>query len=696
MTTPLQADDPREVGGYRLVGRLGGGELGTVFLGRSRSGRLVAVRVVAAQPAADAEFQRRFSELTASARKVSGFYTAQVVDAAADGNVLWVASEYFPGPSLRHAVAAHGPLPEEALRALGSGLAEALAGVHAAGLLHGGLTPGDVILADDGPRLTDFALARLWDAAHPSRTVGAAPGGVFLAPEQIRTGAAVTASDVFALGAVLVYAATGRNAFGDALGSDALMRVVTQEPDLTGVPEPLHGLIAACLAKDPQARPDLGELLRGLAGPGPGDWLPPTLVEMVGERKAEADAHTGTRAQPGLLRRRALLAAAGVAALSAVAVPVGIWAASGDDRPTAGTPGSTGGGSAAGSGSTGGIVKLTAGALVEVGRDQGDGRGIAYSPDGRLLATGGKNKVVLIDPAAGKQVGVLTVDRALGAAAAVAFSRSGGLLAASYTLPPDLRSRDDKEREHGRAAVTLWDVASRREVITVVAASQGHMLAQPNAVAFSPDGRLVALGRDGRDSIGTALVWEVASGRQVASLVVGPGSNGTLGAARSVAFSPDGRSLAVGYGSDLKGAVDLFDVSSSFAPVATLALDNADAFGVTSLDFTPDGTTLAGSFGGVAVWDLTSRKLTATLAGVNSHYQSVSFSPDGKLIAGATSAYSQGGGVTVWNLASRKGTPVATGRSGGGQVAFGPDGRTLAATTDTGELLGAVQLWSVG
>ncbi|KIF06228.1 hypothetical protein PL81_08680, partial [Streptomyces sp. RSD-27] len=325
-----------------------------------------------------------------------------------------------------------------------------------------------------------------------------------------------------------------------------------------------------------------------------------------------------------------------------------------------------------------------------------DGTGIAYSPDGKLLATGGKNKVVLIDPAAGKQVGVLAVDRALGAAGAVAFSRTGGLLAAGYTLPPDLRSRDDKDRAHGRAAVTVWDTASRREVITVVAASQGNLLAQPYAVVFSPDGRLIALGRDGRDSIGTAVVWEVAGGKEVASLVVGPGSNGTLGAARSVAFSPDGRSLAVGYGADLRGAVDLFDVSSSFAPIATLALDKTDPYGVTSLDFTSDGKTLACSFGGVAVWDVTGRKLTATLAGVNSHYQSASFSPDGKLIAGAASAYSQGGGVTVWNLATRRGTPVTTGRSGGGDVAFGPDGRTLAATTDTGELLGAVQLWSVG
>lgn len=683
MTAPLRAGDPHEVGGHRLVGRLGGGGLGTVFLGRSRSGRLLAVRVVAPELAADGEFRRRFEEMVASARAVSSFHTAQVVDGAADGGVLWLASEYIAGPSLREAVTAHGPLPVEALRALGSGLAEALAGVHAVGLLHGCLTPGDVVLAEDGPRLTDFALARLWDAAHPSHMVAAAPGGTFLAPEQVRTGTTLPASDVFALGGVLVFAATGRNAFGSASGSDALIRVVDAEPDLDGVPAELLDLFRECLAKDPARRPAVGEVLRSLAGNPPDAWLPPDVAGMVGEREEQAGVHGAAR-RPG---RRALLLAAGAGVIGLVGAPVGIWLGAGDapgtPRPTP-TPPSADGTSAPAT------VRLGPATTIELGRNDTDARSLAYSADGRLLAAGALNKVVLIDPVAQKKTGEITFDRALGYVSALAFSRTDGLLAAAYTLPPDPRSREAGAREHGRVAVTLWDVASRREVVMLSCPAEGNLMAQAHTLAFSPDGRLVALGRDGRDSIGKAVVWEVSSGRQVASLPVGPGSNGTFGRAGSVAFGPDGKVLAVGYGSDLKGAVDLFD-TASFAPIATLALEKTDLFGVTALAFAPDGRTLYGAYGGIAVWDTASRRLTTTLAEVKSRYQSLSLSPDGKMLAGAGSV----GGLVLWPLPSGRQTPVSAGPTGNRLVAFGPDGRSIAVCTDTAELLAAVQIRSV-
>ncbi|MFK0236706.1 WD40 repeat domain-containing serine/threonine protein kinase [Streptomyces vinaceus] len=687
MTAPLRAGDPHEVGGHRLVGRLGGGGLGTVFLGRSRSGRLLAVRVVAPELAADGDFRRIFEEMVASARAVSSFHTAQVVDGAVDGAVLWLASEYIAGPSLREAVTAHGPLPVEALRALGSGLAEALAGVHAVGLLHGGLTPGDVILADDGPRLTDFALARLWDAAHPSRTVAAAPGGTFLAPEQVRTGTTLPASDVFALAGVLVFAATGRNAFGSVSGSDALIRVVGGEPDLDGVPAELLGLVRASMAKDPARRPALGEVLRSLAGNSPDAWLPPDVAGMVGERREQAGVHGAAR-RPG---RRALLLAAGAGVIGLGGAPVGIWLGS---RGNPGAPGPTGGPTAtppsADGASAPATVRLGPATTIELGRNDTDARSLAYSADGRLLAVGALNKVVLIDPVAQAKTGEITFDRALGYVSALAFRRTDGLLAAAYTLPPDPRSREAEAREHGRVAVTLWDVASRREVVMLSCPSEGNLMAQAHTVAFSPDGRLVALGRDGRDSIGKAVVWEVSSGRQVASLPVGAGSNGTFGRAGSVAFGPDGKVLAVGYGSDRKGAVDLFD-TASFAPIATLALDKTDLFGVTALAFAPDGRTLYGAYGGIAVWDTASRRPTTALAEVGSRYQSLSLSPDGKMLAGAGSV----DGLVLWPLPSGRQTPVSAGPSGNRLVAFGPDGRSIAVCTDTSELLAAVQIRSV-
>ncbi|WP_019629424.1 serine/threonine-protein kinase [Actinomadura atramentaria] len=264
---PLRADDPRQVGHYALLGRLGGGGMGQVFLGRSRGGRPVAVKVIRSEFADDAEFRRRFSIEVEAARRVGGFYTAQVVDADPDANPPWLVTAYVAGPSLHTAVTADGPLPEAALRVLGAGLAEGLTAVHGCGLVHRDLKPANVIMADDGPRLIDFGISRALDAT--TATVSGAVIGTpaFMAPEQVLGRDIGPAADVFALGAVLVFAATGRGPFGTGGAHTLMFRVVNDEPDLTDVPKSLTDLISACLAKDPTARPTLTELLDTLPPP---------------------------------------------------------------------------------------------------------------------------------------------------------------------------------------------------------------------------------------------------------------------------------------------------------------------------------------------------------------------------------------------------------------------------------------------
>ncbi|MEV7927044.1 serine/threonine-protein kinase [Kitasatospora sp. NPDC088264] len=285
----LRATDPTTVGGrYRLLGRLGSGGMGVVYLGRSPGGRLVAVKCVHRELAADPEFRRRFAHELEAVRRVGGFHTAQVVDADPGGDPPWLVTAYVPGPSLAEAVAAHGPLPEASLRVLGAGLAEALDAIHAVGLIHRDLKPSNVLLADDGPRVIDFGIARALDGTAITRTqvVVGTPG--YMAPEQIAGGAIGPACDVFSLGHVLCHAA-GCAPFGHGAAQVMLYRVLHTEPDLGGVPQALRPAIAACLARDPADRPTPAELL-DLFGPAAHDapagaWLP-------AQRRA-APAHPG-------------------------------------------------------------------------------------------------------------------------------------------------------------------------------------------------------------------------------------------------------------------------------------------------------------------------------------------------------------------------------------------------------------------
>ncbi|MFF7438018.1 ABC transporter substrate-binding protein [Streptomyces sp. NPDC008122] len=328
---PLLPADPSTIAGYRLLGRLGAGGMGVVYLGRTESGELAAVKVTHADQADQPDFRARFRREVEAARRVSSPWAVPVTGADPDAPEPWMATAFVAGPSLGEAVTAHGPLPERSVRLLGWSVARALAAVHAAGLVHRDVKPGNVLLAVDGPRLIDFGIARTTGETALTATdmVVGTPG--FLAPEQAeaRTEAIGPPADVFALGCLLAYATTGRPPFG-AGAVDALMyRTVHDEPDLAGVPEDLLPLLAACLAKNPADRPTAEEVADRLTEDTPGtaaDWLPAPVVTTIAERSAamltlpDIDATApGTDpdapAKPG--RRGFLLLGAGAAVLAA-------------------------------------------------------------------------------------------------------------------------------------------------------------------------------------------------------------------------------------------------------------------------------------------------------------------------------------------------------------------------------------------
>src|SRR5581483_7873638 len=257
---PLAADDPRVIGEYRLRARLGAGGMGRVYLGLSPAGRAVAIKVVHPDLATNSEFLRRFGQEVAAARAVSGIYTAPVVASGLNERPPWLATAFVPGPSLEQVVSEHGPLPEQALWPLLGGLVEALQAIHACGVVHRDLKPANVLLATDGPRVIDFGIARAADgtALTAAGVVFGTPG--YMSPEQAEGRGAGPASDVFALGCVIAYAATGAGPFGGGTAAAILYRVVHCEPELTGVPPRLRELVAACLTKAPGARPTLRAL----------------------------------------------------------------------------------------------------------------------------------------------------------------------------------------------------------------------------------------------------------------------------------------------------------------------------------------------------------------------------------------------------------------------------------------------------
>jgi eukaryotic-like serine/threonine-protein kinase len=257
----LKPGDPRLIGPYRLVGQLGSGGMGRVFLGLSAGGRPVAVKVIRAELAADQEFRVRFGREVAAARRVSGLFTALVVDADVEGPVPWLATAYVPGPSLSEAVTGYGPMSVQSALALAAGLAEGLSAIHAAGVVHCDLKPSNVLLSQDGPRVIDFGISRAAEVVSVTGVglVVGSPG--FMSPEQATGEEIGPPSDIFSLGAVLTFAATGGGPFGKGSRPELAYRLVYSPPSLGGLPAQLRPLVERCLAKDPRERPTADEVL---------------------------------------------------------------------------------------------------------------------------------------------------------------------------------------------------------------------------------------------------------------------------------------------------------------------------------------------------------------------------------------------------------------------------------------------------
>jgi serine/threonine protein kinase len=289
---PLRRWDPDQIGPYTLLGRLGAGAMGQVYLGRSTAGRLVAVKTIKIELAEEPGFRARFAREVAAARRVSGVFTAAVVAANPEAEMPWLATAYVPAPTLSQLVRVCGPLPVPSVLWLAAGCAEALESIHLAGLVHRDLKPSNVLVAPDGPRVIDFGVARAAERVQLTATRGAVGTPAYMAPEQARDSQhASPASDVYSLGATLLFAATGHGPYlGDTV-MDVLVKLATEQPDLSALPAELASLIVACLERSPRQRPTSAALLNGLgpfveASADPADahnYLPGSAMALIAE-----------------------------------------------------------------------------------------------------------------------------------------------------------------------------------------------------------------------------------------------------------------------------------------------------------------------------------------------------------------------------------------------------------------------------
>jgi serine/threonine protein kinase/WD40 repeat protein len=719
---PLEPGDPVQVGAYRLLGRLGAGGMGQVFLGISRGGRKVAVKVLRGDLLTDPEFHTRFAREVAAARTVNGFYTAPVVDADPNATPPWMVTAYVQGPSLAAAVAQRGPLSEPEVRGLAAALAEGLASIHAGGLVHRDLKPANIILATDGPRIIDFGIARAVGASTMTAQGTIIGTFTYMSPEQVMGFAAGPQSDVFSLGSVLVFAATGHGPFeADSLPA-ITHRILSEPPDLAGLPEALHDLVRGCLTKDRGKRLSLDDLLTRLAAsdtlpvlpdPGHPDTILAPPVPLSAPAPAAqpaagpAYAPVATPAPASALATQGMPPAVGTQTLRPPAMAhQGYGPLS--NPPTPGNP------------------PLDCAFLDTSGWPVTE---IAFSPDGRLLAgascLSGSWRVFLWDVSA-KQLVAAPVDGRNGTAPKLAFSPDGQLLvlkepgatrllrlatselaclhagAPEYSwrrvrFSPDgrlLATVGEQRRASGFAAsqVRLWHCATLQPAGGPF--KVGY--ADDSTFAFSPDSRYLFSGHEGEGFLGDITL-------QGSSLRKLKGVRGTAGRA---AFSADARLLAVQ--STEGDTLTLFDTAEQ-APVTTLACGRE----IRRVEFSLAAPLLAtalvsGGSESIEFWYLTpataaqswptpfTGQYTTSRAGLTGFPVTATelrFSPDGAFLAAASRAASRTKQAFVRTWATGSAQPgVPLDLPGPVRMTFAPDSRFLAAVGQDA----AVRLVSLG
>jgi hypothetical protein len=639
----LGDDEPGTAGAYRLIAELGRGGMGRVLLGAAPDGRLVAVKQIRAALTEEDGFVTRFRREVAASRKVSGAYTAAVVDADVDGAQPWLASVFVPGPSLQDAVDTTGVLPADHALRLAAGLAAAVGEIHRAGLVHRDLKPSNVLLAADGVRVIDFGIARAVDGDVTSLTrsgwlIGS-PG--FMSPEQAEGHELTGASDVFSLGSVLVMACTGQSPFAGPSTPRTLYNVVHAEPDLTALPPEVRRIAELCLAKEPADRPSPADLLTaiGQVTPSAVPW-PPQVHRLIDKQHAEVTTLLGGDAEPAApeedvvpegtvdlrttagpthpatppaaprRRRWAVLAIAAVVVVAAVA-GVLIWSPWQDGQ----------------------------GEVVTIDGPPEYANEMVFTRDGVLVIGGSGNMVRLWDVDRRRQLAEWdTGDFVREIAVSLDGTRIATVSAASL--------------------VRVWDVETK-----ALAASFTH----PDAydVALSPDGRTLASA--GGNSV---RLWRVDR----------PGPAGDPIAENdrviTVTFSPDGKSLAYGSGA----SVHRWDIASrTRSPDVIRTADTAY-----DVAYSPDGKTIAVADGteNVLLWDAEHENRAGSLANADGWAMTdVVFDSDGStLVTG-------GSFMRLFDVPSRRELPEVPIIENTYGLALSPDGRTVVTSAASGKLL---------